>query len=224
MDVSGEFMKTNTWLNYKHDYLLHACTGKKVLHIGATDYPYHEERAKKGILLHQKLNKVANVTGLDISKDAIKTLKENGINNIFYGDIVKNKYDKHIISQKFDIIIFPDVIEHLSKPGCALENLKQFCRNETRIIITAPNVWSITELKNHFRKNENVHPDHCFWTSTTTLKKLCEFSGYSVKGIIYTNSGASDDKITFKGKIFRNIIDKFPHMRNVLILEINSNR
>ena len=79
MDVSGEFMKTNTWLNYKHDYLLHACTGKKVLHIGATDYPYHEERAKKGILLHQKLNKVANVTGLDISKDAIKTLKENGI-------------------------------------------------------------------------------------------------------------------------------------------------
>ncbi|MBP2143467.1 2-polyprenyl-3-methyl-5-hydroxy-6-metoxy-1,4-benzoquinol methylase [Methanococcus voltae] len=214
-------MANDSILKYKHDYLINACKGKKVLHIGASDYPYHEERVKKGTLLHQKLNKVADVIGLDISRDAIRILNENGVNNVYYGDIVENEYDEHINNQKFDIIIFPDVIEHLSKPGQALENLTQFCNPNTRIIITAPNAWSILELKNHFRTDESVHPDHCFWTSAKTLTKLCEFSGYGVKKITYTNSGASTDKLTFKGKIFRNIVDNFPHMRNVLILEIS---
>ena len=78
-------------MDYKDDLILKFCKGKRVLHIGATDYPFHIQKGLKGELLHQKLDKVSNfLIGIDISRKAIYELKkELNINNIYYGDIIK---------------------------------------------------------------------------------------------------------------------------------------
>ncbi len=203
---------------HKHDFILKMCKGKNVLHVGATDYPYHEIKAKDKKLLHQKLKLVAkNLIGLDFDKDSILKLKQYGINDIYFGDIIKNKYDKEIISNKYDIIVFGDVIEHLDSPGLALENLKQFCNKETKLLLTTPNVWTIFNLSNHFRKNEEVHQDHTFWPSKKTMDRLIMNSGYKIEKFLYLMYNSNKDKITFKGRIFKNtILTKFQFMNPTL--------
>lgn len=112
-------------MDYKIDLILALCKNKRVLHIGATDYPYHIEKAKKNKLLHQKLNQTCKeLIGIDIVKKAISDLQDQfNIQNIYYGDIIKNEFEIKL-TKKFDIVVFADVIEHLDNPGIALENLK----------------------------------------------------------------------------------------------------
>ena len=40
------------------DFILDKCTGKKVLHIGFSDYPFTVEKIGNGSLLHTQLKKV----------------------------------------------------------------------------------------------------------------------------------------------------------------------
>lgn len=156
--------------NCKHDFLIKKCRWKSVLHIGPADYPLHEEKAKKNELLHQKINWISkSLVGLENNKNAIEDLKQYNIHNIYYWDIISWVYDKEILNKKYDIIIFPDVIEHLENPGIALENIKKLRSDNTEIIITTPNVWSIFTIQNYFLQKEDVHEDHCFWPSQKTM-------------------------------------------------------
>lgn len=160
---------------YKHDQILNLCKDKVALHIGACDSPYHIERAREGVLLHQKLQKVCkDLIGIDIDKKTIEELKNFGVNNIFYGDIVKNEYEIDLNKFHFDYILFSDVIEHLENPGLALDNIKELMKRNTKIILTAPNCFSYGAIRNILTKNEVVHPDHVFHTSYKTLTKLFE--------------------------------------------------
>jgi 2-polyprenyl-3-methyl-5-hydroxy-6-metoxy-1,4-benzoquinol methylase len=207
-------------MNYKHELILKKCEEQNVLDIGAANFPYHIERCKNNTLIHQKIKKVAkSLVGIDINKEAIQELKKYNIKDIYYGDIVENKYDFKI-KDDFDIIIFGDVIEHLDNPGLALNNLKQFMSKKTILIITAPNTWSIFNIKNMFSKNENVHPDHTFWTSKKTMDNLIKRQGYIINSFEYVLDGSEQDKVPIKGKLFRYLfLKKIPHFRQVLYYE-----
>jgi len=210
---------------YKHDYILENCKDKVVLHIGATDFPYHIKRVKTKELLHYKLNKISKkVVGIDNAIKAIEDLKRFNINNIYYGDIVLNKYEREVLKQKYDIILIPDVLEHLTNPGLALRNIKKFCNKNIEIIITVPNVWSIFHIKNHFTSKEKVHPDHCFWPSLLTMSNLIKKSGFRIIKRTYALSGASNNPHGLKGKIFKRIIlDKYEFLGPVLIFKVKLN-
>ena len=199
---------------FKHDLILNFCKDKIVLHIGAADSPYHEERGRKGTLLHQKLQKICKqLVGIDIDKNAINYLKKFGINNIFYGDIVNEKYEINLKNYKWDYIIFGDVIEHLDNPGLALENLKKIMNKETKLIITTPNVFSFFNIKTFLTGKEYVHPDHTFWPSVKTMNKLLEIKNLKITFFAYCFYGEYKDVKTLKGKIFYKIIkNKFNYI------------
>ena len=42
-------------------YILSACLGKRVLHVGCVDAPYTQRRFERGTLLHMAIEKVAAV-------------------------------------------------------------------------------------------------------------------------------------------------------------------
>ncbi len=100
---------------FKHDIILELCKNKTVLHIGATDSPYHLKRAKRGCLLHQRLQTVCrDIVGIDVDKKAIYELKKYfSINNIYYGDIVAGVYDVDLYELDFDVIVFPMLLNIL---------------------------------------------------------------------------------------------------------------
>jgi len=172
---------------YKDDMILDFCKNKRVLHIGACDSPYHIGRGKRGELLHQKLQEVCNeLIGIDIDRKAIKTLNDLGINNIYYGNIIKNEYGIDLNNcTKFDLILFGDVIEHLENPGIALDNIKELMNDDAKLILTAPNAFSYAVIKTWVTGKENVPPDHVFWTSIKTLTKLFERKDLKIEYFTY---------------------------------------
>lgn len=197
-------------LLFKDDLILELCSGKKVLHIGATDSPYHKDRGRKNSLLHQRLQMVCkNLVGIDIDKAAIAYLKRNfGINNIFYGDVCKNIYELDLSKHKFDYIVFADVIEHLENPGIALENLKNLMSGGTKLIVTTPNVFSYQNLKTYLSGRELVHPDHVYWPSYKTMRNLFETKKFKINYFTYCFWGKCEIK-TFKGRMLYRLVTRF---------------
>jgi len=176
---------------YKNDVILDLIKGKNVLHIGACDSPYSKERYLNGLLLHCQINAVCNkAVGLDIDRDSIKDLKDLGVNNIFYGNIIDNIYDTDLQEQNFDYIILGDVIEHLDNPGYALTNIRKMMKENTNVIITVPNCFSYSAIKNLVNRNEVVHPDHIFWTSKATMEKMLRNQNLEIKKFQYCFYGS----------------------------------
>ena len=207
---------------FKDDLVLEVCKGKSVLHFGASDYPYHKERFFNKHLLHYKLSKVTSyLLGVDNNVESVKFLNSHGLNNIVVGDVVLNKYDERVYSHKYDVVLLLDILEHLTNPGLALQNIKQFCDENTIILVSVPNVWSVFRLKNHFRKEEIVHPDHCFWPSKHTMEVLLKKSGFGIVNEFFALSGSSCEKHTLLGRLFdKLILHNFPFMYSKLIFSI----
>mgnify|MGYP006274461967 CR=1 FL=1 len=179
----------------KHELILNYCKNKKILNIGATDHPYHLIRGKRGLLMHQKICKVSKeCIGTDINKKAIKDLKKIGINNIYYDNILESSIDSSL-NNSYDIIVFSDVIEHLSNPGKALIKIYSLCSSNTRVLLTSPNVWSIFTILNHFKKTEKVHKDHMLWLSKKTCNNLIKNSGFEIEKFQFCFYGSNSSKI-----------------------------
>ncbi|MFW6008534.1 MAG: methyltransferase domain-containing protein [archaeon] len=168
-------------MTFKEGYILKECKNKLVLHIGASAYVGYKKLVKNEPLLQQKLNKIAKkAIGVDFDTNNIEELKKEEITNIYFGDILKNTYDKEILKHKYEVIVFGNVIEHLDNLGLAMQNLKQFCNKNTKIIVITPNAWSLLRIMNMFMKNENVHKDHMFWPSKKTMNNIIKNDGFEI--------------------------------------------
>jgi len=166
------------------EFVLDRCKDKKVLHLGCVDEGLAKERFQKGLLMHLKLMKVAKeVIGVDISKEGIKFLREQGINNIIYGDVEHLDSIKKLQGKNFDIILASEIIEHLNNPGLFLQATKTLFSPNTEMILTTPNAFRYTEFAYNFKGYEFVHPDHNYWFSWKTLSTLLKKNGYVIKEI-----------------------------------------
>src|SRR5258706_10904192 len=112
------------------EFLLAQCQGKRVLHFGFVDAPFSEERIKAGSLLHQRLRKVTTfLYGADIdakSLDLYRRLTGDTDNAIV--DVQQKSGNFEAVARDFDLVLFPEVLEHLLYPADALANLRQICR------------------------------------------------------------------------------------------------
>jgi hypothetical protein len=61
----------------RDQWILKQCAGKRVLHLGCTDWPVTAERLKAGKLLHQKLTSVCSlVVGVDPDEEGINSRRQ----------------------------------------------------------------------------------------------------------------------------------------------------
>ncbi len=183
------------------------CQGKKVLHIGATDAPYTKPKLEAGLLLHDKIEKVAaDVLGIDIDQEAIDFLKEKGMDNIIPFDM--NKLEA--LDYKPDVIIFGETIEHLMNQELAITNLKQIMSPETLLVVSTPNALWLNKIIDTLLQTEHQHPDHKVVFSLATLKNLFEANELNVKEIYYTFLNRERTGVTKKlKKFFCNIFPGF---------------
>jgi SAM-dependent methyltransferase len=166
------------------DFLLNLSRGKRVLHFGFVDAPFSEERTKAGQLVHFKIKQVASYAyGVDIDQKSIALYRqitgdvENGVVDI----ISPHEKDIQSLARQFDIILFPEVLEHLANPGLALGNLRQICKlnGGAKLCITTPNAFSVAAIMAAVRDYELVHPEHYYYFSPCTLRRLLTDSGFS---------------------------------------------
>lgn len=167
--------------------------GKKVLHLGCTNWPYTEDAIANGMLLHFELEKIAGeLYGFDFDQDGIDILVSHGSKNLFQADL--EKLDDVNLDKTFDIIIAGEMIEHLNNPGLFLEGIKRFMKSETQLVITTINAYCAMRflqygLRGKGGVSEPVHPDHIAYYSYSTLKLLIERHDFDIGKFMFYDLG-----------------------------------
>jgi SAM-dependent methyltransferase len=186
-------MKKKFELVQRVDFIKNACRGKKVLHLGCTNYPYTEETIETGALLHFELEKIAGeIYGFDFDQAGIDILNRHGAKNLYRADL--EKLDKVDLDETFDVIIAGEMIEHLNNPGLFLRGIKRFMNPETSLIITTINAYCGMRFWQYFLRgkngaNEPVHPDHVAYYSYSTLNLIIRRENLEVEDFLFYDVG-----------------------------------
>jgi 2-polyprenyl-3-methyl-5-hydroxy-6-metoxy-1,4-benzoquinol methylase len=175
------------------DFIKNACVGKKVLHLGCTNYPYTKESLENNILLHSEIEVVAKeVYGFDFDQRGIDVLLNAGGKNLFRADL--EKLEEVQLDETFDVIIAGEIIEHLSNPGLFLRGIQRFMNAQTKLVITTINAYCamrfmIYGLRGRAGALEPVHPDHVAYYSYKTLSLAIERENLQVRDFFFYDLG-----------------------------------
>jgi 2-polyprenyl-3-methyl-5-hydroxy-6-metoxy-1,4-benzoquinol methylase len=161
--------------------IIERCEGKKVLHLGCTDSPVHEQQYERGRLLQQKLlGPCAAVTGIDIDPKSLEWLEATlGTGDYRLGDIEDATFMSPLTAEGYEVILLPDVLEHLNNPMAALSNIQLICNESSRLIVTVPTAYSVKSFMRVVVGHELIHPDHVAFYSPYVLTNLLDRAGFA---------------------------------------------
>lgn len=175
------------------DFIKQICAGKKVLHLGCTNYPYTKDAIENNMLLHFELEKITgDLWGMDSDQVGIDVLNKHGSKQIVLGDL--ENLDALDLHETFDVIIAGEMIEHLNNAGLFLNGIKRFMSTDSCLVLTTINAYCGMRfvyygLRGKRGKAEPVHPDHVAYYSYSTLSKLLSRYDLNVERFLYYDIG-----------------------------------
>lgn len=135
---------------------------------------------------------------------------------------------KKLLSKDYDFIILADVLEHLVDPKKALDILFSIANQETKLLISMPNIASWTVRKQLFFRGDFEYQEtgildktHLHFYTVNTLPKLLKQSGWKVNKLIGTiirlPLEGSIDKIPIINRVYQqfirqNLVEKFKNL------------
>jgi 2-polyprenyl-3-methyl-5-hydroxy-6-metoxy-1,4-benzoquinol methylase len=150
--------------------------GSSVLEVGcATGYMTE--------VLTQRLG--ARVTGVELDPDAATHASAHA-DRVVVGDIESLDLEAELGDERFDAILFADVLEHLRDPGAALERVRPFVADEGVVIASIPNVAHVSVrlalLGGEFRYRATglLDDTHLRFFTHESIVDLFESSGFVV--------------------------------------------
>lgn len=171
--------------------------------VGTTNNPEKKER-----WLHGKIKKIAKkLVGVEISEEQSEALRKKGF------EIITGNAEIVEINDKFDVIMAGELIEHLSNPGIFLDRVKNFLREEGKLILTTPNRFNFLLFCKSFWNNsiptyEKEIAKHVFYFDENSLKDLLIRHEYYIEDVAYYQSfGKNYDK--FLDSFWIKLIAKF---------------
>jgi 2-polyprenyl-3-methyl-5-hydroxy-6-metoxy-1,4-benzoquinol methylase len=146
------------------------------------DAPFAEEKIRRGSLLHnQLLQKASYLFGVDIDSEVLNLYRQltGDQQNILYDIQRQGPFPSQLIKQ-YQIILFPEVLEHLPEPGRAIRNLAKLCQQnpDSQLCLSVPNALSAVGFFSGMQGVELVHPDHYYYFSPYTLKHILLDHGF----------------------------------------------
>ena len=163
------------------------CAGKKVLHVGCTDFPVFDPNHN----LHIQIADVcATLHGLDTDAEGLHKLSHH----------VPGRYFSAVaeIDEAYDLVLVPETIEHVSGIKAFLADLGRIDFKE--LFITAPCVIGWIDCFNYKDYSgrraallsqaddyiEEVHPDHKAWFTPYTLANCIEqYSDWQIEEVLF---------------------------------------
>jgi len=121
-----------------------------------------------GYLTYAINQKGYDITGLDISSDAVRKAEQQFGNHYVCQDVYQ--FATHN-SGKFDMVILTEVIEHISDPKGFCDALISLLKVEGKLVITTPNKSAFSPEK--FWETE-LPPVHLTWFSETSFKTIAQ--------------------------------------------------
>ena len=142
-------VETNHWWfksrrNYLIDLLKNSPKDSKILDIGCSSGVFLKDLENLGF-------DSINLYGIDISEKAISNSKKNGLTNTFVMDA-----QNITLTEKFDIIVASDCLEHLENDTKALNNWESLLKQNGKMYVFVPafmSLWSYHDDVNmHYRR------------------------------------------------------------------------
>lgn len=206
-------------------YIVSQCEGKRVLHLGCTNWPYTDDAIKSGMLLHADLaGACSELYGIDSDQEGLDRLRELGFEDLFPGDL--ESLENSPLSETFDVVVAGEMIEHLNNPGLFLSGVKRFLRDDSILIITTINAYCamrflIYALKGRTGENEPVHPDHVAYYSASTLGLLLKRHGFNEVEMLFYDLGIEHRPFNRKVlNLFNDLaVTLFPQLSDGLIVK-----
>ncbi|MBC7095438.1 methyltransferase domain-containing protein [Thermococcus sp.] len=192
-------IKYSKVVSSREEYMLKLSRDKNVVHIGFVDYPFTEQRLKTGGLFHLKLKTVAkNTLGVDVDKESIDTyIRITGDSNVLWASVY-DLFEYKDLFREYEVFLMPEVIEHLDKPGLALENLYSVMPDNSLLVITTPNALKFNNFILSLAGVEAIHPDHVVLYTPYTLVNLVTRKGFDLVDFLFyigKNSSSSYAKL-----------------------------
>jgi 2-polyprenyl-3-methyl-5-hydroxy-6-metoxy-1,4-benzoquinol methylase len=189
----------NYFSNIRHD-LINLIDEKKhnnskVLEIGAA---YGETLffiKQKGIASY--------AVGVDIFEDKINKERYKKLDRFIFADIEQTDFPE--FENTFDLILLPDVLEHLDDPKKVLAKISRYLKKDGEIIVSMPNIRHYSAfikivIKGDFRYEENGIFDytHVRFYCRKNIKELLQSANYQIihqEGSIKNYKGKSLAKV-----------------------------
>lgn len=177
---SGEFQIGRTPLIDRVELITRLARDKRVMHLGCADHlPLIQQKRADGSYLHDRIADVSrHLVGVDTNAAALDEMRAAGIDNLYLPDALP-------ADEAFDLVVAPDVIEHVG-------NVEEFLRYAgsfgCSVLITTPNA-----LRMHNRtrlRSELVNTDHRYWFSPYTLARSVVAAGLEIDAFYYTGGFA----------------------------------
>jgi SAM-dependent methyltransferase len=151
---------------------------RRVLHVGFADHaPLIARRAADGSWLHARLTRSALAChGIDIDAAAVEVARGLGFDNVQRLDVFAPEAREALARCAPDLVLVPDVIEHLPDPAAFLRRLAQ-CLPQAEFVVSVPNAFSLRNALHGVRGVEHVNTDHRAWFSPFTLLKVLADAG-----------------------------------------------
>lgn len=150
--------------------------GARVLEFGcATGYMSEVLKTRKG----------ATVTGIEIEPEAGELAKEH-CDRVIIGDAEELDYDELLGKERFDAILFVDVLEHLKQPGDLLARMRPFLSRQGSVLASIPNVahgsvrLALLSGEFRYRKNGLLDDTHLRFFTREGVQELFEGSGFVI--------------------------------------------
>jgi 2-polyprenyl-3-methyl-5-hydroxy-6-metoxy-1,4-benzoquinol methylase len=170
--------------------------GARVLEFGcATGYMSEALKTRLG----------CSVTGVELFAEAAEYARAH-CNRVILGDAENLDFNHLLGADRFDAILFADVLEHLRDPGAVLVRVRPFLADDGAVIASIPNVAHgsvrLALLHGEFRYRDVGLLDrtHLRFFTRDSIQDLFEASGYVVTHWLRRRKGIAETEIHSPGR------------------------
>jgi SAM-dependent methyltransferase len=157
-----------------------AATGGQVAHLGCADSPYTRELIAAGLLVHERLVNVADVTGFDVDRDAVELLRARMPGDRFVIADVSISVPAQE-RNRYALVIAGEVLEHVPNADGFLRGCSSLLAPGGRLCVTVPNACCPKIGLRSLAGRESVHPDHRVYYGPRTLRRTLEGAGFELE-------------------------------------------
>ncbi len=206
-------------------FILERCAGRRVLHLGCTDWPLTEERFAEGTLLHQRLTtSAASVVGLDADAEGVAYFNQHGLAPCVCGNVETASLEP-LGGTPFDVIVAGEIIEHLENPGLFLRACKPLLAPGGILLITTINAYCLFRSLRYLLGRELVHEDHNYYYSPRVLEKLVSRCGYRVDEMLFHGTGREQHFVPWHYRLLMKLTSStLPRLSNGVIAVARSSK
>lgn len=131
-------------------------------------------------------NPDSSLVGVDLKP----TVAERVVDTAVRGDLFRLPFE----SDSFDSVVFAEVLEHLSEPAAAVEEISCVLEPGGRLHLTTPNPFSLYRYLRHYLFSRRLDPefylgadDHVQFLDPLSLSNLLSTCGFTIEECTFRN-------------------------------------